>query len=59
MEEENMGRAYQILLFSMKTITLSFVFTSSQELDRDPLLEQGHMGNVKKKIAITASHGLC
>lgn len=59
MEEENIGRAYQIPLFSMKTVTLSFVFTFITRIRQRPTPRARTHGECEKKMAITALHGLC
>ena len=58
MEEENMGKAYQIPLLSMKAITLSLVLTFITRIRQRPTPRAGTRGECGK-LAITASRGLC
>ena len=58
MEEENMGKAYQISLLSMKAITLSLVLTFITRIRQRPTPRAGTREECEKQ-AITASRGLC
>ena len=58
MEEENMGKAYQMPLLSMKALTLSFVLTFITRIGQRPTPRAGTRGECEK-LAITASRGLC
>lgn len=58
MEEENMGKAYQIPLLSMKAITLSLVLTFTTRIRQRPT-PRARTRRECEKLAITASRRLC